>query len=226
MSETSSIEVRSQRQGFKREPVEKRRSDLIQAVLDCVIEKGLRAATVREVAARAGVTNGLVRYYFSSKDQMIQEAYRATMRDMTAAATAAVEQVEDDPKGRLRALIVASHSTPVLTIRNLSLWASFISLIHVDEKMAEIHRETYRDFRKAIERLIADVFIEAGRPIRKKQLERYGIKINAVLDGLWLEGCLAGDLFDVDELAAMSIEAVEAILDISLHDEVREKAKK
>ncbi len=191
--------------------------------MDCVCDKGLQAATVRNVAARAGVSNGLIRHYFSTKDQMIQAAYRATISGMTAAAKTAVRNIENDPALQLRLFISANLSSPVVDERTLSLWASFISLIHVDENMAAIHREGYLDFRKVVESLISNLFAEVGRPCSQNECERYAIKINATIDGLWLEGCLAHDIFASGELMEIGIEAVEAIIGISLKGAARIK---
>lgn len=183
--------------------------------MDCVRDNGLQATTVRNVAARAGVTGGLIRHYFSTKDNMIQEAYRETVERITA-AKAVFEDVEDTAAVRMRIFIAANLTPPVLDERTLSLWASFISLIHVDEEMAAIHRDGYIGFRKVAEKLVCAVFAEAGRPVAQAECERYAIKINAILDGLWLEGCLVGDLFGDGELTEIGIEAVEAVLGIRL----------
>ena len=89
------------RRAFRRASEEERRQDLIRATLDCVAEKGLKGATVREIALKAGVTNGLIRHYFDGKDQMVQAAYRATMSGMTMRAVAAMAGIED-PRARLQ----------------------------------------------------------------------------------------------------------------------------
>lgn len=205
------------RRTFKRQPEEKRRQDLIKATMDCVCDGGLQAATVRNVAARAGVSNGLIRHYFSTKDQMIQAAYRATISGMTVSAKAAVKDITDNPALQLRLFISANLSPPVVDERTLSLWASFISLIHVNKKMAEIHREGYLNFRRVVEGLIINLFAEVDRPCSQQECERFAIKINASIDGLWLEGCLAHDIFASGELMEIGIDTVEAIIGVRLN---------
>ncbi|MHB1302019.1 MAG: TetR family transcriptional regulator C-terminal domain-containing protein [Acidiphilium sp.] len=200
------------RRTFRRAPGDERRQDLIRATLDCVAETGLHAVTVREVAVRAGVTNGLIRHYFESKDRMIQEAYRATMGEMTELVKAASLVAGATARERLRRFVAANLGAPVADIRRLTLWASFISMVHVDAAMAAIHREHYLAFRKELEALVGEVFAEAKLPARKANCRRAAIKINAVIDGLWLEGTLAPEIFANKELVAMGIEAVEAIL--------------
>jgi AcrR family transcriptional regulator len=206
------------RRTFRRIPGDERRQDLIRATLDCIAERGMHAATVREIALYAGVTNGLIRHYFDTKEHMVQEAYRATMGEMTAMARKAGDSALGRPRERLRRFVAANLSPPVLDIRRLTLWASFIAMIHVNPAMAAIHREAYLEFRNEVEPLVRDVLAEAGRRDDGTECRHTAIKINAAIDGLWLEGSLAPELFCDGELVALGIEAVEAILGLPLRD--------
>ncbi|SJN08756.1 Transcriptional regulator, TetR family [Leucobacter sp. 7(1)] len=50
------------------------RSALLRATVVVVAQGGLRALTYRAVAAEAGVSHGLVRHHFGTRDQLIAEA--------------------------------------------------------------------------------------------------------------------------------------------------------
>lgn len=204
------------RRSFQHAPEGVRRQDLINATLDCIAEQSLQGATLRRIALRAGVTAGLIRYYFPGKDELVHAAYRETMSRMTGQAKALADDYAREqkatPRQHLEFFVKASLSPPVVDARTLSLWANFISLIHVDAEMAAIHKESYLAFRNEVERLIAAVFSDEGRPAPKAQLARSAIAINAIIDGLWLEGCLAGDIFGENDLVAIGIKAVNAVL--------------
>ena len=77
------------RRSYHRASEGERREELIAATLDCIAEAGIEGATVRQIAARAGVTPGLIRHYFMTKDQMLQAAYRQLMNGITQTTTAA-----------------------------------------------------------------------------------------------------------------------------------------
>ncbi|WP_282608675.1 TetR family transcriptional regulator C-terminal domain-containing protein [Pelagibius sp. Alg239-R121] len=204
------------RRSFHHAPEGARRQDLINATLDCIAENGLQGATVRQIALRAGVTAGLIRYYFPGKDELVHAAYGETMNRMTGQVKFLAEQTASyehaNPRQRLALFVEASLSPPVVDARTLSLWATFISLIHVDPAMAAIHKESYLAFRNEVERLIASVFNDEGKSATKAELAKYAIAVNAVIDGLWLEGCLAGDMFAENDLVSIGIKAVEAVL--------------
>jgi len=38
------------------------------------------------------------------------------------------------------------------------------------------------------------------------------IAVNGMIDGLWLEGCMAGELFEEAELVTIALTSVEALL--------------
>ena len=50
------------------------RTALLSATITVVARGGLRSLTYRAVAAEAGVSHGLVRYHFGTRDQLISEA--------------------------------------------------------------------------------------------------------------------------------------------------------
>ncbi|MFN3133148.1 TetR family transcriptional regulator C-terminal domain-containing protein [Roseibium sp.] len=200
------------RRSFHRAPEAERRQDLITATLDCISELGLQGATVREVATRAGVTPGLIRHYFSSKDQMLQAAYREVMTGMTSKVADAADKGQSSARARLHDFIVANLTPPVADGRALSLWAAFISHVRVDPDFAEIHRESYLAFRSVLEALVADVLTEAGQAADTKRCQELAIAINGVIDGLWLEGTLVGDLFSETPLPGIAVRSAEVLL--------------
>lgn len=59
---------------------------LLRAVPRVVARVGLRGLTYRAVAKEAGVTYGLVSYYFGSRDTMIEEATRLATEEAIASA--------------------------------------------------------------------------------------------------------------------------------------------
>src|ERR1700761_7374765 len=63
----------------------KRRDQLIECVIDAIAELGFQAASVAEVAQRAGVSKGVVTYHFAAKDDLILAAVGRIFDSVTAA---------------------------------------------------------------------------------------------------------------------------------------------
>jgi TetR/AcrR family transcriptional repressor of bet genes len=201
---------------FRRAPDFDRRTDMVEATLDCIADLGIQATTVRAVAARAGVSNGLIRHHFASKDNLIAAAYRRTIEMMIAPALSVLDSVGGSPHERMTRFIIASLGGPVADPRMLSLWATFVSQVHVDLDLAREHRAGYLAFRRATETLIEGVFQAEGRKISAIESERRAIAINALIDGLWIEGCLSAEEIDEEMQIAIGIKSVESLLGTTL----------
>jgi AcrR family transcriptional regulator len=202
------------RRSFHRAGEAERRRDLIAATLDVVAEQGLRAATVRQISARAGVTGGLIRHYFTSKDQMVQAAYRELMQGMIRSVEEAARNGATE-RERLRAFIAGNLSRDVTNARTISLWAAFIGHVSVDPEFAAIHREYYLAFLERLEAMIGAYLESIGRPVAAPALRGKAIAINGLIDGLWLENSVASDLFTDRDPAELALRSVEDLLGIA-----------
>lgn len=98
------------RRPYRRETEESRREALIEAALDLVAEGGPQAATVRAIATRAGVTPGLIRHYFASKEELTRAAYRRLVQILTDDSARALRDAPASPTDRLASFVAASLS--------------------------------------------------------------------------------------------------------------------
>lgn len=62
------------------EAKEQRRAQILQAVCRCLRSKSSAELTIKDVANEAGVSYGLVHFYFTSKDQLFVETIRYIMK--------------------------------------------------------------------------------------------------------------------------------------------------
>lgn len=200
---------------FRRAPDFDRRADMIESTLDCIADLGIQATTVRAVAAHAGVSNGLIRHHFASKNNLIVAAYRRTIEMMTAPGLEVLDS-DGTPHERLARFIAASLGGAVGSPRMLSLWATFIAQVQHDPELAAEHRAGYLAYRRATETLIAEVLAAEGRAAEEPERERLGIAFNALMDGLWIEGCLSPEEIHENLRIDIGLRAVERLLGITL----------
>src|ERR1700728_2320980 len=98
---------------FQREPAADRRRHLGEAVLRCILKNGSAGISVRQIAAEAGVSIGLIRYHFGQFDDLIAYAFDMTTDTFMRAISETMERAAPNPQARLDAFIEASFS-PVL----------------------------------------------------------------------------------------------------------------
>ncbi|MBL9046737.1 MAG: TetR family transcriptional regulator C-terminal domain-containing protein [Tabrizicola sp.] len=202
------------RRAYRREGEESRRAALIAATQSLVAEGGPEAATVRAIADRAGVTAGLIRHYFQSKEELIRAAYRALMDGMIDIGSDAVDSVGAAPEARLAAFIGATLRPPVMQTDSLVLWAGYMHKLRNDPDLLAVHEAAYLAYRDTLESLIAAL----PRAATPEQLRSEAIAGNALLDGLWIEGSLLPDAFARNELITIALRSIGAILGANLLD--------
>lgn len=198
------------RRPYARAPEDKRRDDLIAAVLDLVAEGGTDAATVRAIAGRAGVTPGLIRHHFGDKDSLMRAAYARMSDAMVAPCVMAADAAGDDPLLRLRVFLVTALRPPVLDPRSVGVWAAYMHRVRTDPDLRAAHEAGYLNFRDRLQALIAALPAPALPP------RPAAIALNALLDGLWIEGSLLPHGFSEDEVERVALAAASRLLGADL----------
>jgi AcrR family transcriptional regulator len=201
-----------ERKKFRREGEHARRDALIEAALQLVGEGGAQAATVRAIADRAGVTPGLIRHYFSGKEDLTRAAYTALMARINADNAAVLATAPQAPEARLAAFVAASLRPPVVDGDSIGLWAAFLQGVRTDPEMRAVHETGYLEYRNRLQSLIAAL----PRSATEDRLRAEAIACNAVIDGLWLEGSVLPDAFVPGEIVRIGLHSVGAILDLDL----------
>ena len=205
-----------ERRKFTREGAEQRKLALIEATLELVAEKGVGGATVRSIADRADVTQGLIRHYFSSKEELISAAYDHHMMQMNDLTFAPTGADAGSARDRLRLLVETSVTPPIVDPRSIALWAGFLNKVQHDAGMKATHEKTYLDFRDRLERLIGEALAEAGIEASPARLTHYATACNALIDGLWMEGGALPEAFEPGELSRIGLESLGAIIGLDL----------
>jgi AcrR family transcriptional regulator len=202
------------RRKFRREGEERRREALVTAALEIVARQGMAAATVRAIADRAGVTPGLIRHYFDGREALMREAFRVLMDRMTADSAAAAEEAGGDPLARIAAYVTASVRPAQSNAEAVSLWAGFLNAVRSDPAMRAVHEATYLGYRDELQGLIA-ALPGWDDPARARQA---AIAVNAVIDGLWMEGAILPHAFAPGETERIARAAAGAILGVRLEE--------
>jgi AcrR family transcriptional regulator len=81
---------------------------ILEAALTLFRERGFASATMRDIAAKAGVASGLAYYYFDSKEAIVLAFYQRARADMASLLERAHQ--ERALSGRLQALVEAKFS--------------------------------------------------------------------------------------------------------------------
>lgn len=204
------------RRSFSRETPEQRREDLIRATLEMIGEGGAKAASVRNIAARADVTLGLIRHYFSTKEDLIHAAYEVYLNNLIDLSMAPDQNPDISASDRLRGVIEANFTPPVLLPQSVTLWAAFIEMTGQSPEMGRVHARIYTGARKRLQALIHDVLTEAGRDPDQGLCHDMAVACNAVINGLWIEAVRMPPSAEDRPPAPVALMAISAIVGVDL----------
>ena len=129
------------------------RQRLIRAALELFTTRGYHDTTTAQIAKKAGIAEGTIYRHFASKQHLVNELYRAAQR---WAARVVQETARDPEAGTARAQLTAvalglvEGATQETAIVKLGLLEP-LSAVLDDES-----RKTERDFRMALERIVAE----------------------------------------------------------------------
>ena len=179
-----------------------RRQQIIHAAFDVASRKGLAALTVRLVAAKAGLSTGLVLFHYKTKEQLV-----IALLDYVLATTTVLRLTDDiaqisSPLDRLLALLAREMDRLSQEPRRIRLffdfWAKGFTHPRINRRMqAELDR--YREaFRPIAEEVLA------AEPERFADVSAEGLAAMAVS---FVKGCAVQSMidpknFDIDDYLA------------------------
>jgi TetR/AcrR family transcriptional repressor of bet genes len=102
-----------------------RRAQVIEATICSLAERGFSRTTVTDVAARAGISHGLVLFHFHSKENLLAETLDFLAEEYRVNWQAALVAARAEPEKQILALIEADFAPAICTPARLSAWCSF-----------------------------------------------------------------------------------------------------
>jgi AcrR family transcriptional regulator len=132
-----------------------RREQLIAAAARVIARSGYDAATVRDVAREAGVSTGVIAYYFEGKDDLFAHVLRSASRAFRARLEGARDAAET-PRARLLALAEAATPADDEAARAHALWIDFWARAARDPELAGLTVRLYDGWRREIAIAVRD----------------------------------------------------------------------
>src|SRR6185436_3466990 len=132
------------------------REKILRAAEATFAEHGYAGTSLRQIVARANVTQALVTYYFGSKDALFKEVFLTRGREIASARREGLAALPDDPTLEQ---VVRTYLKPALEMRRTREGRAFIRLqarMHTEPpRFAEsLRRDVYDD---AVRRYVAAI---------------------------------------------------------------------
>ncbi len=98
---------------------------LVHAALDKISSDGLANLTTKSISDDAHVSTGIIHHYFETKDHLVYISYVHMVAGQRAAIVTARRQFPQDPVARLKAMVEANFSDPMISLETARVWPQF-----------------------------------------------------------------------------------------------------
>jgi TetR/AcrR family transcriptional repressor of bet genes len=177
-----------------------RREQLIEATIDTIAKHGFRKTTLGHVARKAKLSQGIVNFYFQTKETLLLETLRFLAEEYEDVWKSAVARTGSDPVAALNAMIEADFGPEVCSRKKVAVWIAFWS-----------EARWQPQYRKLCSQL-SEAYFNQARELCAKIVEKgdYGAcdvdtiahVLNSLITGLWFEMKMNPKGFERDRAAA------------------------
>jgi TetR/AcrR family transcriptional repressor of bet genes len=181
------------REGLK----EARRLQLIDATIDCIARRGFADLTLARVAETAGLSVGIVNFYFKSKDALLIATFTHMVEDYRQSAAQARINAGPSPVAQIDATIENDFNRLIGNRKRVTVWYAFWGEARWRPEFLrlcqDISDQLYTDFTAMFRQLIED----GG--YRHLNADRISRGFGAMIDGLWLDILISPKPIDRDD---------------------------
>lgn len=128
---------------------DQRRAEFTSASSDVIAEKGLRATTLRVVAATAGCTTGALTHYFPDRRSLLIATLRAVQSEAGERMRKAAANASTDYE-RLRVVVLESLPLDRVRLREWRVWLAFWGESVNDEALGVENARRYAEWRRIL----------------------------------------------------------------------------
>lgn len=155
-----------------------RREELIQAAHRVFLAQGLAGLTTARICAEAGMSPGILAYYFRGKEdvlfQMVRYNNRILLKDITSRLSRAAS-----PWDRLKAIIEGNFPAANYDRAAANAWLSICAAASTNPEYARLQRYFYR-------RLASNLISCLKPALAGDRRDARILTIGVMIDGLWL----------------------------------------
>jgi TetR/AcrR family transcriptional repressor of bet genes len=190
-----------------------RREQLIDATIDTIARYGFRKTTLSQVAKQAKLSQGIVNFYFKSKDGLLLETLRFLAEEYEVSWKRAVVASGPDPVAALNAIIETDLGRKVCNRRKVSVWVAFWGESQSQPQFRKLCSKLSEDYLAQTREIISRILdrggyhqLDSDAMLISRILDRGGYHqldsdaiasgLNAMINGLWLDLMIDPKHFD------------------------------
>ena len=175
---------------------EARQRQLIDATISTIGKVGYAGTTLNHVAGAAGLSPGIVNFYFKSKDQLLAATLAQLAEEHESFWMAQVAASGGAAEAGLDAMVEADFHPTICTLDKVVVWFAFWSEAQSRPLYRSVVSELEERYHVKAQEFCQRLVEEGGYSGIDPAAVAHGI--NALIDGLWADLIIAPESFDRD----------------------------
>jgi len=164
---------------------EARRIQLMEATIDCIAARGFADLTLADVAKAAGLSVGIVNFYFKSKDVLLIETLRHLVADYVQQTNENIRNAGATAAAQIDAMIESDFHRTIANRKRVTVWYAFWGETRWRPEFLKICQQLSDSFHDETRAAFARLVTEGGYSGIDADLVARGF--DAMIDGLWLD---------------------------------------
>ena len=190
-----------------------RREELIDAAHRIFLQEGLRGLTTTRICAEAGMSQGILTYYFKDKDEVLFEMVRRANGHLMDEVVVNLKRAATR-WDRLEAIIDGNFPAREFHQNVANAWISFYAEAAHNPRYARLQRLFYRRLRSNIASALSPLW-------SRGEIDHFVQGFAAMLDGFWLRRGHSDTDISLDEAKWLLTEYTEKMLGEALITELK-----
>jgi AcrR family transcriptional regulator len=172
----------------------KRRAEIIEATFFCIALKGYSNITMQDIADSAGVSKGVIHYYFRNKEELFLSVFEKLVRDLDVHIAGRAERART-PTEKIRAIISGVfekiRENKKFQVVLLDFWAHSTK----NPTLRTANARQYARYRYLVKKIIANG-IEEGH-FKKSDPDRVASALIGLIEGFTIQWIFDEKAFDL-----------------------------
>jgi TetR/AcrR family transcriptional repressor of bet genes len=164
---------------------EARKVQLMEATIDCIAARGFADLTLADIAKAAGLSVGIVNFYFRSKDVLLIETLRHLVADYVQQTNENIRSAGTTAAAQIDAMIESDFHRTIANRKRVTVWYAFWGETRWRPEFLKICQQLSDSFHEETKAAFARLITEGGYGNIDADLVARGF--DAMIDGLWLD---------------------------------------
>ncbi len=176
-----------------------RKDQIVRATVECITKHGYHNFSMQDVARTAGVSKGIIHYYFLNKDDLMMSVLDRVAGDIESVLAHDMKSI-DDPIKKLDIFMSVSFDVVRSTKEYYQVNMDFWTQINQKKEVRQVISRHYAKFRDTCASVIIEG-VQAG-VFKKVDPNLFASFVLSVIDGVSLQWLFDETVFDYDEMVS------------------------